>query len=205
MCVLLTTSWSESQKDCQAIFIKLSCFCQDQFTHPIFTSNHFKFHFFWKTCSLASDDFCNISSKRVFVGTNGECKKYKNCCLNDWSFPLLIAEFLQQFLTCYLYPISVNPYFFRGWDKINKELQLEIISYKHSSQNLIMIIISLNLHLYLGLFLTNKCAVFCKLRLYFNMIQSHFSTLKYKNWMSFLVLSLSQFKIFRNSTSSTTT
>ena len=42
------------------------------------------------------------------------------------------------------------------------QLQLEIISYKQSrpGQNLIMIIISLNLHLYLGLFLTNKCAVF---------------------------------------------
>ena len=41
----------------------------------------------------------------------------------------------------------------------SQQLQFEIISYKHSSQNLIMIIISLNLHLYLGLFL-NKCAVF---------------------------------------------
>ena len=43
-----------------------------------------------------------------------------------------------------------------------EQLQVEIISYKHSSQNLIMIIISLNLHLFfnLGLFLTKKCAVF---------------------------------------------
>ena len=46
---------------------------------PISTSNHFKFHFLWKTCSLVSDDFCNLSATRVFVGTNGECKKYKNC------------------------------------------------------------------------------------------------------------------------------
>ena len=45
----------------------------------------------------------------------------------------------------------------------SEQLQLEIIPYKHSSQNLIMIIISLNLQLYLGLLLTNKCAVFCKL------------------------------------------
>ena len=45
--------------------------------NPSFTSNHFKFHFLWKTYSLVSDDFCNLSATRVFVGTNGECKKYK--------------------------------------------------------------------------------------------------------------------------------
>ena len=71
------------------------------------TSNHFKFHFVWKTYSLVSDDFCNLSATRVFVGTNDECKKYKNCWLNNWSFPLLIAEFLQQFFTCYfLHPLA---------------------------------------------------------------------------------------------------
>ena len=37
-----------------------------------FTSNHFKFHFFWKTYSLVSDDFCNLSATRVLVRTNGE-------------------------------------------------------------------------------------------------------------------------------------
>ena len=37
-----------------------------------FTSNHFKFHFLWKTCSLVSDDFCNLSATTVFVRTNGE-------------------------------------------------------------------------------------------------------------------------------------
>ena len=47
--------------------------------NPSFTSNHFKFHFLWKTYSLVSDDFRNLSVTRVFVGTNGECKKYKNC------------------------------------------------------------------------------------------------------------------------------
>ena len=45
-----------------------------------FTSNHFKFHFLWKTYSLVSDDFCNLSATRVLVRTNGEdMKKYKNC------------------------------------------------------------------------------------------------------------------------------
>ena len=42
----------------------------------------------------------------------------------------------------------------------SEQFQLEIISYEHSSKKFL---ISLNLHLYLGLFLTNKCAVFCKL------------------------------------------
>ena len=36
------------------------------------TSNHFKFHFLWKTYSLVSDDFCNLSATRVLVKTNGE-------------------------------------------------------------------------------------------------------------------------------------
>ena len=36
------------------------------------TSNHFKFHFLWKTYSLVSDDFCNLSATRVFIRTNGE-------------------------------------------------------------------------------------------------------------------------------------
>ena len=40
-----------------------------------FTSNHLKFHCLWKTYSLVSDDFCNLSAKRVFVGTNGENTK----------------------------------------------------------------------------------------------------------------------------------
>ena len=42
---------------------------------PSFTSNHFKFHFLWKTYSLVSDDVCNLSATRVFVGTNGEDAK----------------------------------------------------------------------------------------------------------------------------------
>ena len=42
---------------------------------PSFASNHFKFHFLWKTYSLASDDFCNPSATRVFVGTNAEDAK----------------------------------------------------------------------------------------------------------------------------------
>ena len=37
-----------------------------------FTSNRLKFHFLWKTYSLVSDDFCNLSATRVFVMTNGE-------------------------------------------------------------------------------------------------------------------------------------
>ena len=28
---------------------------------------------------VVSDDFYNLSATRVFVGTNGECQKYKNC------------------------------------------------------------------------------------------------------------------------------
>ena len=44
-----------------------------------FTSNHFTFHFLWKTYSLVSDDFCNLSATRVFIRTNGEGEKYKNC------------------------------------------------------------------------------------------------------------------------------
>ena len=36
------------------------------------TSNHFKFHFLWKTYSLVSDDFCNLSATKVFIRTNGE-------------------------------------------------------------------------------------------------------------------------------------
>ena len=47
--------------------------------NPSFTSNHFKFHFLWKTYSLVFDDFCNLSATRVFVLTNGQCKMYKNC------------------------------------------------------------------------------------------------------------------------------
>ena len=30
-----------------------------------FISNHFEFHFLWKTHSLVSDDFCNLSATRV--------------------------------------------------------------------------------------------------------------------------------------------
>ena len=37
-----------------------------------FTSGRFKFDFLWKTYSLVSDDFCNLSATRVFVMTNGE-------------------------------------------------------------------------------------------------------------------------------------
>ena len=43
-----------------------------------FTSNHFKFHFLWKTYSLVSDDFCNLSATRVFIRTNGEDVKNIN-------------------------------------------------------------------------------------------------------------------------------
>ena len=45
-----------------------------------FTSNHFKFYFLWKTYRLVSDNFCNLSATRVFVGKNGEdAKNIKNC------------------------------------------------------------------------------------------------------------------------------
>ena len=37
-----------------------------------FTSNHFQFHFLWKTYCLVSDDFCNLSATRVLTRTNGE-------------------------------------------------------------------------------------------------------------------------------------
>ena len=37
-----------------------------------FTSNHYTFHFLWKTYSLVSDDFCNLSATRVFIRTNGQ-------------------------------------------------------------------------------------------------------------------------------------
>ena len=36
ICVLLTMSWSEFQKDCQTIFVRPSCFCQDPFTRSNF-------------------------------------------------------------------------------------------------------------------------------------------------------------------------
>ena len=43
-----------------------------------FTSNHFKFHSLWKTYSLVSHDFRDLSATRVFVGTNGQdAKNYK--------------------------------------------------------------------------------------------------------------------------------
>ena len=41
---------------------------------PSFTSNHFKFNCLWKT-SPVSNDFCNLSATRVYVGTNGEDAK----------------------------------------------------------------------------------------------------------------------------------
>ena len=40
-------------------------------SHPIIL----KFHFLWKTYSLVSDDFRNLSATKVFVGTNGEDAK----------------------------------------------------------------------------------------------------------------------------------
>ena len=45
ICVLLTTSWSEFQKDCQTIFIRLSCFCLDQFTWSNFYIQSLKIQF----------------------------------------------------------------------------------------------------------------------------------------------------------------
>ena len=39
-----------------------------------FTSNHFKFHFLWKTYRLVSDYFCNLSATRVFIMTNGQAE-----------------------------------------------------------------------------------------------------------------------------------
>ena len=72
-CVLLTTSGLEFQKDCQTILIRLSCFCQDQFTRSNFCIQSLKFNFLWRTYSPVSDDFCNLPATRV--GTNGECKK----------------------------------------------------------------------------------------------------------------------------------
>ena len=48
------------------VFVKIS-------SHDAsFTSNHFKFHFLWKTYSPVSDDFCNLSPTRVFIRTNGK-------------------------------------------------------------------------------------------------------------------------------------
>ena len=41
----------------------------------VLKSNHFKLHFPWKTYRVFSDDFCNLSATRVFVGTNGEDAK----------------------------------------------------------------------------------------------------------------------------------
>ena len=73
VCVLLTTSGF--QKDCQTTFVRLNkgvASVKTSSHDPPFTSNHFKFHFLWKTYSLVSDDFCNISATRVFVRTNGE-------------------------------------------------------------------------------------------------------------------------------------
>ena len=104
------------QKDCQTIFIRLKELFLSrpvqtiQVLHPSILNSIL--NFLWKTYSLVSCDFCNLSVTRVFVGTNGECYKYKNCWLNDWSFPLLIAEFYNNFWHVIFYSISVNPYFF---------------------------------------------------------------------------------------------
>ena len=114
--------WHNLLNDCgsRKVFICYDYMCIVAFVRilkglshdPRFTSKVLKADFLWKTHSLDSDYFCNLS---VFVGTNGKDKKnnIKNCLVTDWSFLLLIAAFLLRFLTwCYFYPISVNPCFF---------------------------------------------------------------------------------------------
>ena len=77
--VFIIISHDQNFKKTQTIFIRLSCFCQDQFTRSNFYIQSVKIQFSLETYSLVSDDFCNLSATRVFVGTNGECKKYKKC------------------------------------------------------------------------------------------------------------------------------
>ena len=68
VCVLLTMSGF--QKDCQTIFVRVVS-VKISSHDASFPSNHLKFYFLWKTYSLVSDDFCNLSATRVFVRTNG--------------------------------------------------------------------------------------------------------------------------------------
>ena len=75
ICVLSTTS--RFLKHSQTIFLTLKeLFLSKsvhtmQVLHPVILN----FHFLWKTYSLVSHDFCNLSATRLFIGTNGENAK----------------------------------------------------------------------------------------------------------------------------------